>query len=351
MIKLGIIGAGRLGSFHANKASSHNAIELVGVVDPSKQARQNLAEKYHVREYAALEELLPIVDAVVIASPTSLHYELGEICLRNGLHVLMEKPMCSSWNHAQKLVEIAQQTGVVFQIGHVEEFNPAWRVAQEGFQDIKNGHFALIDAARTSGYTFRITDVGTVFDMMIHDLDLVLSLIPSPVLWVDAIGFNILGGIHEDIANAQIRFENGTIARFYSSRVAPNPIREMRITSMSCTTTIDFSARTVKKYQPDKQITQGLFKPEYVAPDTAAKLAPNFMQEHFLTNEMTSDTVPALAAGDALAAEMDDFVESIQNNRQPSVSGQRALNAIAIAETIIESIRKKIPIRFNQQNR
>jgi predicted dehydrogenase len=349
MLKLGIIGAGRLGSFHADKAAMHKEVELVGVVDPSEQARKKLAEKYHIREFADVEEIIPLVDAVVIAVPTSWHCKVGEPCLRNGLHVLMEKPMCSSWNDAQKLVKIAQQAGVVFQIGHVEEFNPAWFTAQEELQEVKNGSPAMIDTVRTSGYTFRSTDIGTVFDMMIHDLDLVLSLIPSPVTWVDAAGFNILNGQHEDIADARIRFKNGTIARFYSSRTAPNTIRKMRITSMFCLVTIDFGARTVKKYQPDKLVLEGLFNPEHVSPDTAEKLTPNFMKEHFHVNKMTSDTVPALAAVDALAKEMEDFVESIQTGRQPRVSGHRALTAIAVAETIVESIRKKTPIPFDPQ--
>ncbi|MDR2706428.1 MAG: Gfo/Idh/MocA family oxidoreductase [Planctomycetaceae bacterium] len=349
MLKLGIIGAGRLGSFHADKAATHKEVELVGVVDPAEHARKKLAEKYHCREFAAVEEIIPLVDAVVIAAPTSWHCQLGEPCLLNGLHVLMEKPICASWNNAQKLVEIAQQTGVVFQIGHVEEFNPAWFTAQEELQEVKNGSPAMIDAVRTSGYTFRSTDIGTVFDMMIHDLDLVLSLIPSPVTWVDAAGFNTLNSQHEDIADARIRFENGTIARFYSSRTTANAIRKMRITSISCSVTIDFGARIVKKYQPDQFVLDGLFNPEHVSPDTAAKLAPNFMKEHFQTKEMTSDTTPALAAVDALEKEMDDFVESIQTGRQPRVSGHRALTAIAVAETIVESIRKKTPIPFNSQ--
>ncbi|MDR1964552.1 MAG: Gfo/Idh/MocA family oxidoreductase [Planctomycetaceae bacterium] len=351
MFKLGIIGAGKLGSFHADKAASHKDVELVGVADPSESARKSLAEKYHIREYSTAEELIPFVDAVVIASPTSLHYQLGELCLRKGRHVLMEKPICSSWNDARKLVETAQEVGVVFQVGHVEEFNPAWLVAQEGgqFQEVKNGSPVLINAVRTGGYTFRITDVGTVLDMMIHDIDLVLSLIPSRVFFADATGFNLLGGQHEDIADAQIRFENGTIAHFYSSRVAPNAVREMRITSASCSTTIDFAARTVKKYQPDEQVLQGLFSPKHVSPDTVTSLASCFMKEHFQTNEMTSDTVPALAAVDALAKEMDDFAESIQTGRQPRVSGNRALAAVAVAETIIESIRQKAPIRFDPQ--
>ncbi|MDR3197315.1 MAG: Gfo/Idh/MocA family oxidoreductase [Planctomycetaceae bacterium] len=369
MIKLGIIGAGRLGSFHADKAASHKTVELAGVLDPAEPARKKLAEKYHIREYHSIKELITEVEAVVIASPTLLHYKLGEICLRNGLHVLMEKPMCSSWDDARKLTETAQQTGVVFQIGHVEEFNPAWLVAQEELQEVKNGCPAIIDAVRTSGYTFRSTDIGTVFDMMIHDLDLVLSLIPSPVLWVDAAGFNILNGQHEDIADARIRFENGTIARFYSSRTALNTAREMNITTMSRSVTIDFAARTIKKYQPDKSVLQGLFNPEHVNPNTAfntvsdtvsdkapdtipnsaAKLAPDFMKEHFQTTELTSETVPALAAVDALAKEMDDFAESIQTGRQPRVSGQRALAAVALAETITESIRKKTPVHFDPQ--
>ncbi|MDR2440068.1 MAG: Gfo/Idh/MocA family oxidoreductase [Planctomycetaceae bacterium] len=354
MLKLGIIGAGRLGSFHADKAAAHKTVQLVGVLDPSEPARKNLAEKYHIQEYFTIEELIPNADAVVIASPTLLHYKLGEICLQNGLHVLMEKPMCDSWNNAQKLVETAQQTGVVFQIGHVEEFNPAWLVVQAELQEIKNGAPAIIDAVRTSGYTFRSTDIGTVFDMMIHDLDLVLSLIPSPVLWIDAAGFNTLNRqlndiALEDIANAQVRFENGTIARFYSSRVAPDTTRKMCITSMSSSITIDFAARTVKKFQPDQLVLQGLFNPKLLAPDTTTKLAPNFMKEHFTTTEMTSDTVPALTAVDALAKEMDDFVESIQTSRQPRVSGHRALAAVAVAETIVESIRKKRPIPFNTQ--
>jgi predicted dehydrogenase len=349
MLKLGIIGAGRLGSFHADKAATHKKVELVGVVDPSEQARKKLAEKYHIQEFADLGEIIPLVDAVVIASPTLYHYKLGEQCLRNSLHVLMEKPMCSSWNDAEKLAKAAHQAGVVFQIGHVEEFNPAWSVAQEELQEIKNGSPAIINAVRTSGYTFRSIDIGTVFDMMIHDLDLVLSLIPSPVTWVDAAGFNILHSQHEDIADARIRFENGTIARFYSSRTASTTVREMNITSISGSVAIDFGARIVKKYQPDKSVLQGLFNPEHVSPEMSAKLAPDFMKEHFLIKEMTSDTVPALSAVDALAKEMDDFVESIQTGRQPRVSGDRALTAIAVAETIVESIRKKTPIPFDSQ--
>ncbi|MDR0610425.1 MAG: Gfo/Idh/MocA family oxidoreductase [Planctomycetaceae bacterium] len=349
MVKLGIIGAGRLGSFHADKAATHKEIELVGVVDPSEHARKKLAEKYHIRELNTVDEIIPLVDAVVIAAPTSWHCKLGEPCLKNGLHVLMEKPMCSSWDDAQKLAEIARQTGVVFQIGHVEEFNPAWLLAQEELHEVKNGSPAIVDAVRTSGYTFRSTDIGTVFDMMIHDLDLVLSLIPSPVIWVDAAGLNILNGQHEDIADARIRFENGTIARFYSSRTDSNARRKMRITSMSCSVTIDFGARIVKKYQPDQSVLEGLFNPEHISPNIAEKITTNFMEEHFLVNEMTSDTVPALAAVDALAKEMEDFVESIQTGRQPRVSGHRALTAIAVAETIVDSIRKKIPIPFNSE--
>jgi predicted dehydrogenase len=332
MIKLGIVGAGRLGSFHADKAAAHEAVELVGVTDPSETARKNLAQKHGIRECATLTELMPLVEAVVIASPTFLHYELGDPCLRKGLHVLMEKPMCSSWNDARKLVEAAKRSNAVLQVGHVEAFNPAWIAAHELLHEVKAGFPVLIDAVRTSGYTFRSTDVGTVFDMMIHDIDLVLSLIPSPVLSVDAIGFNVLGGPHEDIANARIQFENGSIANLRSSRVESKAVREMRITTPTCSVTIDFGTRTATSYQPDEHVLSGFFAPNRISPDRTATLAPVFMKEHFETEELTHDAV------DALAKEMDDFVNAVQSGNQPRVSGERALSAIVIAEKIVESI-------------
>jgi predicted dehydrogenase len=333
MLKIGIIGAGRLGSFHADKAAAHSGVELVGVVDPCNAARNNLANKHGVQAFVAFDEMLPLVDAVIIASPTFLHYGLGRACLQAGKHVLMEKPMCASLAEGRKLVELARQHGLVLQVGHVEEFNPAWAAAKQLIRsDLMHGEPVLIDAVRTSGYTFRSTDVGTVFDMMIHDLDLVLSLVASRVFSVDAIGFHIVGGPHEDTAHARLRFDNGCAANLFSSRIAKKAERKMQITTATATVTVDFAMRTTTCHRADETVLQGKFAPNKVLPDSIALLTPTFMKDAFALASETYDAV------DALAAELDDFILSIQTNKVPRVSGSRALESISVAETIVRSI-------------
>jgi predicted dehydrogenase len=221
----------------------------------------------------------------------------------------------------------------VLQVGHVEEFNPAWAAVKQLIRnDLMQGEPVLIDAVRTSGYTFRSTDVGTVFDMMIHDIDLVLSLTASRVFSVDAIGFHVIGGPHEDTAHARLRFDNGCAANLFSSRVAERAERKMQITTATATITIDFGTRTTTCHRADETVLQGKFAPNMILPDSVSLLCPTFMKDAFLLTTETHDAV------DALAAELDDFVLSIQTEKVPRVSGSRALEAISVAETIVRSI-------------
>jgi len=333
MLKIGIIGAGRLGSFHADKVAAHPAVELVGVADPSHTARNTLAQKHNVRAFDSFDEMLPSVDAVIVASPTFLHFGIGSVCLQAGKHVLMEKPMCASLAEGRKLVALAAQQGLVLQVGHVEEFNPAWTATKKSIRsDLMAGEPILIDAVRTSGYTFRSTDVGTVFDMMIHDIDLVLSLVASSVFSVDAIGFNIIGGPNEDVAHARLRFENGCAANLFSSRVAEKGERKMQITTATATVTVDFGTRTTTCHRANETVLQGQFAPNRVLPEAIASLVPTFMKDAFTLEMETHEAV------DALAAELDDFVFSIQSGKSPRVSGVRALESVSVAETIVRSI-------------
>ena len=337
MLKLGIIGAGRLGSFHADKAAAHPSVELIGISDPSITARNRIAKKHGIQAFNAFDEMLPMVDAVVIASPTFLHFGLGSACLQEGKHVLMEKPMCSSLDEGRKLVDLAKNHKLVLQVGHVEEFNPAWLAAKNSLRyDLMVGEPILIDAVRTSGYTFRSTDIGAVFDMMIHDIDLVLSLVSSQVFSVDAIGFHIIGGPNEDIAHVRLRFENGCVANLFSSRVAERAERKMQITTATATTTIDFAARTTTSHRADETVLQGKYAPNKVLPDSVSLLTPTFMKDAF---SLTSDTHDAV---DALAAELDDFVLAIQSGKPPRVSGARALEAITVAEMVVRSISRGV---------
>jgi predicted dehydrogenase len=279
--------------------------------------------------------MLPLVDAVIIAAPTFLHFELGKECLQSGKHVLMEKPMCASLAEGRNLVELAKRSGLVLQVGHVEEFNPAWIAAKQSLRnDLMIDEPILIDAVRTSGYTFRSTDVGTVFDMMIHDIDLVLSLTASSVFSVDAIGFHIIGGPHEDVAHARLRLDNGCAANLFSSRVAEKAERKMKITTATATVTVDFGTRTTTCHRADETVLKGKFAPNRVLPDSVSLLTPTFMKDAFSWQSETHNAV------DALAAELDDFVLSIQTNKIPRVSGSRALESVSVAETIVRSISK-----------
>ena len=340
MLKMGIIGAGRLGAFHANKVVAHSGTQLVGIADPCAATRKNLAKKHHVQTFDSFDEMLPMVDAVIIASPTFLHYGLGSACLQAGKHVLMEKPMCASLAEGRKLVELAKQQKLVLQVGHVEEFNPAWTAAKKALRnDLMDGEPILIDAVRTSGYTFRSTDVGTVFDMMIHDIDLVLSLVASHVFSVDAIGFHIIGGPNEDVAHARLRFDNGCAANLFSSRVAEKAERKMQITTATATVTVDFGTRTTTCHRADETVLHGKFAPHKILPDSVSLLTPTFMQDAFTLETQTHDAV------DALTAELDDFVLSIQSQKTPRVSGIRALEAVSVAETIVRSIARSDSLR------
>ncbi|MDR1291595.1 MAG: Gfo/Idh/MocA family oxidoreductase, partial [Planctomycetaceae bacterium] len=158
MIKIGIIGAGRLGSFHADKVVANTDFELVGVMDTSQFAREQLAAKHNVKSFEKAEQLLDVVEAVVIAAPTLLHYELGNLTLQHKKHLLMEKPLCNNSADADKLVELASKNNVVLQVGHIEEFNPAWQHAKKNIIEFADNKPFLINTVRTSGYTFRSTD-------------------------------------------------------------------------------------------------------------------------------------------------------------------------------------------------
>jgi len=333
MLKIGIIGAGRLGSFHADKVAAHVGAELAGVADPCEVARGSLAQKYGIPAFDSFEDMLPSVDAVIIASPTFLHYDLGSACLQAGKHVLMEKPMCASLAEGRKLVELARQNGLVLQVGHVEEFNPAWAAAKQAVRrDLMDDEPILIDAVRTSGYTFRSTDIGTVFDMMIHDIDLVLSLAACHVVSVDAVGFHVIGGQHEDVAHARLRFDNGCAANLFSSRVADKAERKMKITTATATVSVDFGTRTTVCHRADDTVLEGKYAPNHVLPNSISLLVPTFMNDAFSLETQTYDAV------DALAAELNDFVQAILTHKVPRVSGTRALEAVSVAETIVRSI-------------
>lgn len=333
-IRLGIAGAGRLGGFHSDKAMANPEVILAGVYDPFEAARHRIAEKHHVPEFSDLGEFLNHVDAVVIAAPSIRHFEIGRICAEAGKHILMEKPVTTTANDARALLDLAEQKKIVFQVGHVEQYNPAWQAASDWLAPFRNeNRKAILFSRRQSGYTFRSTDVGVVLDLMIHDLELVLSLIPSPVTSIQADGYSLLGG-YEDYAQAVIRFANGSSAHLTASRAEGTPCREMQIRSNVETIDINFQSFTASRTTPDSLILQGNFSPDKITTAEATPLVPTFMKDHFSTETRNNSGV------DALSLEMDNFCSAILRQTPSRVPAERAVRAVELADQIMTEIRK-----------
>ena len=326
-LRLAVVGAGRLGGFHAQKLAALEQVELLGVVDPLPAARNRLAAECNTRALADYAPLLDRLDAAVIAAPTQLHHKLALDFLRRGIHLLVEKPLCSTLAEADELVDTARRNGAVLQVGHVERFNPAFAAAASDARTPK-----YIEAVRASGFTFRSTDVGVVLDLMIHDLDLVLSMVRSRLRKVDALGLSVLGG-HEDVAHARLEFECGCIATLSASRVSYQPARRMQLWSAGAFAAIDFATRTTTVVRPSEVLRRRQFDVDALSPEQV-----EHYREH-LFEDLLARTQTQFEAVDALALELDDFIESIRGARQPRVPGESGRDAIAVAEQILARIR------------
>ncbi len=325
-IRLAVVGAGRLGGFHAQKAAASPEIELVGVVDPVAENRNRAAAECNTAAFHDVAQLDGRIDAAVIASPTRFHHRLAMQLLGRGVHLLVEKPLCSTTAEADELVEAARERGVVLQVGHVEQFSPALAAALPYVPNPK-----YIEAVRAGGFTFRSTDIGVVLDLMIHDIDLVLSLVKSPLRRVEALGLSVLGG-HEDVANARLWFESGCVANLNASRVSPSAGRRMQIWCQRGYAHIDFAALKTTVIEPSETLLTRRFDVDSLSPAELEHYKTHFQQEHLPVRELQSEKV------DALVLQQRDFVESIRGPRRPRVSGDQARDAIAVAERILQKI-------------
>jgi len=332
-LRVAVIGAGRLGGFHAQKlAAAAENVELVAVVDPLPANRNRVAAECatarsgQCRALADHRSLLGRLDAAVIAAPTQFHHRLGVEFLNAGIHLLVEKPLCRTSAEADELVEAARRRGVVLQVGHVERFNPAFNAAAAQTPNPK-----YIEAVRAGGFTFRSTDVGAVLDLMIHDVDLVLSMVRSPLRNVEALGLSVLGG-HEDVANARLQFECGCVAAISASRVSCEPVRRMQIWSPRAFAGVDFAARTTTLIRPSDTLLRRQFDIERLSGEQVEYYLEHLAEEHLPREQLEFEAV------DALALETQDFIESIRTLRQPRVPGEAARDAIAVAERILAQI-------------
>jgi predicted dehydrogenase len=325
-LRLGVIGVGHLGKFHAKLGRTIENVELVGVVDPVEAARNQVAADFQTKAFASPAEIIPHIDAAVVAAPTRYHHQVGMELLSAGIHVMMEKPIALSVSEADDLVNEAAKQKLTLQVGHIEQFNPA-------LQAVRNqiGQPKYINAVRASGYTFRSTDVGVVLDLMIHDLDIILSLANSDVVDIQAMGLSVMGG-HEDVANTRLTFANGCVADVNASRVSFQPARMTQVYSSSGFTQINFADGTAQAIRPSLAVLNGGFAVNDLPAETKQHLKDNLFSEVLPLEEITTEKT------NALLDELHDFVGAVRNGSPPRVTGEQGRDVLALANRILTKI-------------
>ncbi len=253
--RIAVIGAGHLGRIHARLLAEMSHVELTGVVDPVPAARDKVAADHGTRAFADHGELVGRIDGAVIATPTRAHHAVALDFLRHGVPVFIEKPMAADLVEADDLVRASRVHGAVVQVGHIERFNPAFTAAAAHIDRAR-----YIESVRASTFTGRSTDIGVVYDLMIHDIDLSLALAGSNVTRVSALGVALLGR-HEDVAQARLEFENGCVAHLSASRAsfAAAPRRQMQVWSEAGFAAIDFGDRSAHVVRPSESVREHRF--------------------------------------------------------------------------------------------
>lgn len=320
-LRTAVIGVGHLGREHARIYASLEGSNLVAVCDNNETNGRAIAEKYGVRYIKDYRELLGEVEAVSVATPTVNHHEITCACLEAGIHVLVEKPISRTLEEADEMIRIADSKGVVFQVGHIERFNPAFRAMQ---QHINKPRF--FEAHRMGIFTMRSLDIDVVMDLMVHELDIISSLVSSEVVKVEAVGIPILTP-KIDLANARLEFADGCIANITASRVSGERLRKLRIFQPNEYYSIDFA---------EQQVMQ-------------CKLVPAGVP----------GTLPEIIAGgieipkrEPLLSEIESFLDSVRSKTPPLVSGAEGRRALALAIEVLtkireHSVRAGIELNFN----
>jgi predicted dehydrogenase len=299
-LRVGVVGVGHIGREHARIYSRLPEVEFVGMCDLDGQVAEKLAQKHGVKSFPTVQALAEAIDAATVATPTNTHHEIAGQLLRAGKHVLVEKPIADNTEQARELIELAASKGLVLQVGHIERFNPAL-----GALEAKLTRPRFIETHRLSAYPGRSTDIGVVLDLMIHDIEVVLHLVRSPLVSVDSVGTPVLSK-GEDIANARLRFENGCVANLTASRISFEKMRKIRVFQDDAYLSLDYFDQSGEIYRKiDTQITKEKIKVEKDEP---------------------------------LKLELAAFVDCVQSHHAPRVGGAQAARALEIAMRITEQI-------------
>lgn len=303
LIKAGVIGVGHIGINHARIYSELPHCELVAILDADKRAAEKAASKYGGKACSSLEEFSELVDAATVATPTESHHEVGSYLLARGKHLLIEKPLADTTERAQDLAAIATKHQAILQVGHVERFNPALEALEE---QLKNPRF--LEVTRISPYPNRSVDIGVVLDLMIHDLEIILHLVRSPVVSIDPVGIAVLSR-GEDIANVRIHFENGCVANLTASRISRDKVRKIRIFQEDAYLSLDYQKQN------------------------------GYMLR--LNGKAIKRQRVKVVKGEPLQRELAAFIDCARTGVQPRVTGHEAAAALELALRITKQIQEK----------
>ncbi len=316
MLKVGVLGAGHLGKIHLRLLNQSDKYELIGFYDPVEQNAKKVEVEFGYKAFNTIEKLIQAVDVIDIVTPTLSHFECAKEAIENGKHVFIEKPITKTVEEAEAIIQLTQKHGVKGQVGHVERFNPAFTAVKGS---IENPMF--IEAHRLAEFNPRGTDVPVVLDLMIHDIDIILSVVNSSVKNVSASGVSILSET-PDIANARIEFENGCVANLTASRISLKNMRKTRFFQRDAYIAVDFfeKATEVVKMKDAPQIP-GDF-------DMILQNAEGIKKQIYFEN-------PKIETNNAILDELETFADAIENNSTPIVTIEQGTEALRVAHMII----------------
>jgi predicted dehydrogenase len=319
MIKVGVFGTGHLGKFHLNNWKEIEGVELVGFYDPHDATAEAVSDQYGIRRFTSEDELIDASDAIDVVTPTHLHFAVCERAIRKGKHVFVEKPLANTMLEAEQLVKLVKESDVKLQVGHVERFNPAFLAAQH-----LNLAPMFIEVHRLAQFNPRGTEVSVILDLMIHDIDAILSIVNSEVRSVSASGVAVLTDT-PDIANVRIEFYNGCVANLTSSRISLKKMRKMRLFQKDAYIGIDFLDKKTEVIKLKEAGDEGTFDFDIETPQGVKTIA------------MASPAVPEV---NAIRKELESFVDAIRNNTVPIVNEIDGYRAMEVAHQILQKINK-----------
>jgi len=317
MLKVGVFGTGHLGKFHLNNWKEIAGVELVGFYDPDDDTAQEVSEKYQLPRFLDVDTLLNAIDAADIVAPTTLHFDLCEKAIKKGKHIFVEKPLANTMAEAHELVKLVKESGIKLQVGHVERFNPA-------FLAVKNISLnpMFIEVHRLAQFNPRGTEVSVILDLMIHDIDIILSVVRSDVKSISASGVGVMTET-PDIANVRIEFNNGCVANLTSSRISMKKMRKMRLFQKDAYIGIDFLNKKTEIIKLKEPQDSNVFAFDIETPSGKKTIA------------MANPVIPEV---NAIKQELEEFKNAILNNTRTTVSEIDGMMAMDVAHQILKKI-------------